>query len=213
MPTQMIHGKVRYTPARDMAHQWPVVVTHVAEQLQCRANKTLHKWLDSRGVTMDELGDGCEAYIRFLTAATDTARPSVMEAYKASGWLNTRFEVQVAYYFYLAHGMSGMSFLGIRDAVSLTPFPEGNLSAISVFMDGLLELNALTGCSGWLRWLAQRSIRVRNWVIKRYKKNHQLKQPIEGSMYSINVNGVPHGQRMGVSSGSGGETDDKAPLT
>ena len=117
MTLNMNVGDVRYSPARDVAYLWPSLLAAVADRLEDGPHPVLHRWLKKQGVTLDDLGAAAKAYCTYVNLCHKELDFSMVECLEASGWNKVKPEAQVAYLFYAGALLSGMFFVGIRDAI------------------------------------------------------------------------------------------------
>lgn len=110
---------VAYAPARDIAYLYPNVVQAMENMLYQQKFPVLKTWLQSEGVTEEELAKTVEAYCLFLNLAHKEPEETVEMCLERSGFTGMPAPAQVALMFYLGSIMTGTFFKGIRDITPL----------------------------------------------------------------------------------------------
>lgn len=157
-----------YAPARDIVYMIPRIVENVADSLEDERFPALHKFLKQSGVTPNDLGDACTAFIKFMQTAHENPSGRVYLALENSGWFDVKDEARIAYTFYVGSMMTGVMWSGIRDSSMLTD-------------DVLNDMNRLTGLAAkvqkalyrprWRRTLTRLWAKVKRWLILQLRES------------------------------------------
>jgi hypothetical protein len=116
-----------YNPNRDVAHNFPAIVKEVAGRLEDERWEAVTKYMKEQGANMDDLGAACEAFVNFVHGAVDEPNEKMGEVLHRVGWFKLPEAAQVAYMAYLGTVMSGVFFVGAREATIGGEGPCSNL--------------------------------------------------------------------------------------
>ena len=154
-----------YNVNRDLAHNFGTIAKIVAARLEDKAWPELAQIMEHHDVTMDELGEACQAYCLFLGSQMEVPEgekiPSAdMEALLTdAGWFKVRPAAQVAFMATLGTVVTGIHFAGIREATLAGEGPAMTLQDIAARGREVADFLALPR---WRRWVLRWRTRLRN---------------------------------------------------
>jgi hypothetical protein len=160
LQARMSEGDRRlYNPGRDVAHNFQEVMNLVAGRLEDEKWPELKEILDREEVDMDEVGEACGAYCRYITSAADEAKRelSMIDSMRASGFLDCKPAAQVAVLAMIGTCYAGIQFGGIREA---TIGGEGPLESIADVGKHAERLKNYVGKPRWRRKLSDLKRRI-----------------------------------------------------
>ncbi len=108
---------IPYAPARDIVYIMPDIARVAADRLEDRRFEAMHSWLDAEDITLDDLGEACGAFCRFMTTAHENPDESMDDVLKRAGWYDVKPPARVAWTFYTGAQLTGMFFNGVRNAL------------------------------------------------------------------------------------------------
>jgi len=139
-----------YNPSRDVAHNFKDVMNLVAARLEDEVWPELTSMLKRESVTMDDLGEACGAYCRYLASAVEDPNLSMQQSLDKAGFLNCKPAAQIAVMALIGSCYAGIQFGGVREA---TINGEGPLQAVSDLLKHAQHFQEHLGLSGWQRRL------------------------------------------------------------
>jgi len=137
-----------YNPARDVAHNFQEVMNLVAGRLEDYAWPELNEVLAREGITIDDLGEACGAYCRYLASAAQEPNVSMAEGLARSGFTQCEPAAQVAVMAMLGTCYSGIQHAGIREA---SVGGEGPMYTVADLIVHAERFQAHIGQSRWRR--------------------------------------------------------------
>jgi hypothetical protein len=105
-----------YNVNRDIAHNFGDVVREVAARLEDERWDALAAYLREHEITMDQLGEACAAFCKFVGGACDDPKENMEQVLRRCGWFDVPEEAQIALMAVLGTVLSGYFFAGVRDA-------------------------------------------------------------------------------------------------
>jgi hypothetical protein len=147
-----------YNVNRDVAHNFDAIIKAVATALEEARWDTLTGYAREKGVTDDDLGQGCACLINFVLGQLDK-KESMACALSRSGWLDLKPEVRVIIMAYMGKVVLGMNWAGVHET---TLGGDGPLLGYRR-----------------LRWYGQRCIKLMKlpwWRRKLYRLGYRLRQ-------------------------------------
>ena len=106
-----------YNVNRDVAHNFSFVVDEVAKRLENDDLwPELRAILKAQGVTQQHLGKACEGFMLFVASAVDNPKETMGACLRRSGYLDAPEAAQIAYMAMLGSVMSGLYWVGCREA-------------------------------------------------------------------------------------------------
>ncbi len=105
-----------YNTNRDIAHNFKGVVTTVAARLEDGTWPELSALLDREGITQDQLGDACQAFIKFMLTSVDVPEDDMLACLTKADWFKVSPTAQVAYLAVMGQVLAGYYFAGVREA-------------------------------------------------------------------------------------------------
>ena len=129
-----------YSPDRDVAHNFHVVIQHVAKRLEDSHWAELGDYLKINHITSDQMGEGIKAYILFVMTAVQDKHETPQDALTRVGWFRVPAPVQIAVMAYLGTVMTGMYFVGVREATLGAQGPCSDVSALATAADNIGRL-------------------------------------------------------------------------
>lgn len=154
-----------YNANRDVAHCFATAVTVVAARLEDAQWPAIEEYLKANGVSDDELGEACAAFIRFIQGSSDNPKEKMADVLCRAGWMDVHDVAQVAYMATLGTVMAGIFFHGVREA-TVTGF-EGPLAKLGDLQAAGSRASKLLSMPRWKRplvKLAAASRRIANAV-------------------------------------------------
>ena len=151
--TMHMLGEVRYAPSRDIVYLLPDIMANVADRLEDEHFSELHsllkkkRWFRRKGITMDDLGEACKAYITFMKTGHEDPDKNIDDVLRDAGWYKVKPEARIAYTYYVGAMMSGTFFRGIRD---VTPERGETISQVKD-LRAAAEQMELVCRLGWFR--------------------------------------------------------------
>lgn len=137
-----------YNPARDVAHNFQEVMNLVASRLEDFAWPELNAVLEREGITLDDLGEACGTYCRYLASAAQEPNVSMAESLARSGFMGCKPAAQVAVMAMLGTCYAGIQHAGIREA---SVGGEGPLYTLADLIVHAEKFRAQLGQSWWRR--------------------------------------------------------------
>lgn len=155
MSLNLMVGEVKYSPARDIAYLWPNLLSTVADRLEDEQEPTLHEWLKSQGITMDDLGEAAGAYCKYINLCHSDLDSNMTECLEKSGWFEVKSEARIAYLYYAGALLAGTFFKGIREALPA----EGDWKppVLDELDKAARQFEAYVSAPPWKRWLCRKS--------------------------------------------------------
>ena len=105
-----------YNVYRDIGHNFADVMREVAARLEDERWAELREVLVRDDITMDDLGEACQALCLFVTIAVEKPEESMGEVLSRSGWHAILPPAQIAVTAILGTVMMGYYFSGVREA-------------------------------------------------------------------------------------------------
>jgi hypothetical protein len=105
-----------YNPNRDVAHNFKQVVELVAGRLEDGRWAPVTDYMTATGMTDEQLGLACEAFVKFVASATEHKDEAMGACMDRTGWFAVPEPAQVAYMAYLGTIMAGIFWRGAREA-------------------------------------------------------------------------------------------------
>ena len=105
-----------YNVNRDLAHNYKQILELVAARLEDGTWKELDGILKENDVTMDDLGEACAAFCRYVASATTEKKASMFEGLEQAGWFECKPLAQAAYLAVTGTVVAGIAHRGIREA-------------------------------------------------------------------------------------------------
>lgn len=137
-----------YNPARDVAHNFQEVMNLVAGRLEDHAWPELDGLLTRENINLDDLGEACGAYCRYLASAIHEPTLPMGEALIKSGFLACKPAAQVAVMAMIGTCYAGIQHAGIREA---SVGGEGPLYTVENLLVHAERFRAQLGRSYWQR--------------------------------------------------------------
>ena len=117
LQARMSEGDPRlYNASRDVAHNFQQVMELVASRIEDGSWPELDKHLKEQGVTMDELGDACGSYVKYVGLSVESKETTMLSALTKSGWFECKPLAQMAVLALIGTVMAGIHFKGCREA-------------------------------------------------------------------------------------------------
>lgn len=110
------HDPRLYNVNRDLAHNYKRILEVVAARLEDGAWKELDDHLKDNGVTMDDLGEACGAFCRYVASGAVDKNSDMLEGLTNAGWFECKPLAQAAYLAVMGTVVAGMAHRGIREA-------------------------------------------------------------------------------------------------
>ena len=110
------HDSRMYNVNRDLAHNYKRILEVVAARLEDGTWEELDVHLKENDVTMDDLGEACAAFCRYVASATTDKKSSMFEGLTNAGWFECKPLAQAAYLAVVGTVVAGMAHRGIREA-------------------------------------------------------------------------------------------------
>lgn len=153
LQARMSEGDKRlYNPSRDVAHNFKEVLSLVAARLEDCAWPELSEILKRENVDMDDLGEACAAYCRYVASATENPTEPMQVCMSNSGFFEAKPAAQVAVLAMIGTCYAGIQHSGIRDA---TLGGEGPMASVSDLLEDADRLLMFHGRSKLGRKLAK----------------------------------------------------------
>lgn len=105
-----------YNVNRDLAHNFPFIAQEVAGRLEDGRWPFLVELAKANGVTMDDLGEVCQAACKFVVGTADAPAESMAAALIRSGWTEQKDAAQAAYCATVGAVVLGIWWQGAREA-------------------------------------------------------------------------------------------------
>ena len=105
-----------YNVNRDLAHNYKQILEMVAARLEDGTWPELDAILKENDVTMDDLGEACAAFCRYVASATTEKKATMFEGLDSSGWFECKPLAQAAYLAVMGTVVAGIAHRGIREA-------------------------------------------------------------------------------------------------
>jgi hypothetical protein len=119
-----------YNPNRDVAHNFNFVARTVAASLEDGTWPELAELLKSHNITMEQLGEACAAYCRYLSMAVTEPLLPVHRALEHSGFLACPPMAQVALMATIGQVFTGIQHVGVREATISGDGPVMNMGEL-----------------------------------------------------------------------------------
>lgn len=151
LQARMSEGDARlYNPSRDVAHNFKEVMELVAGRLEDEKWPELAELLAREKVSMDDLGNACAAYCRYVASAADpdSVRKPMQVSLLESGFFECHPTAQVAVLAMIGTCYAGIQHVGIREA---TINGEGPLATVGELAQQAKRLQRFMGLPRWLR--------------------------------------------------------------
>jgi|TARA_R110000824_G_scaffold82768_15_gene207522 hypothetical protein len=110
------HDPRLYNVNRDLAHNYKRILEVVAARLEDGSWVELDAHLKENGVTMDELGEACAAFCRYVASAATDKKSDMFDGLTKAGWFECEPLAQAAYLAVMGTVVAGMAHRGIREA-------------------------------------------------------------------------------------------------
>jgi len=110
------HDPRMYNVNRDLAHNYKRILEMVAARLEDGSWAELDAHLKKNDVTMEDLGEACAAFCRYVGSATVDKKSDMLEGLTKAGWFDCKPLAQVAYLSVMGTVVAGMAHRGIREA-------------------------------------------------------------------------------------------------
>ena len=150
MANLQILGEVKYSPTRDFVYLYPAVIqTAIESAIEKKPWPDLQLWIEEHEISDDEISEGFNAYIRFISSAPESHGKTLTQAFEESGWLSLRWQVRVVVMFYLSYVLSGTVFKGVRAAVD----EEHTVPTLPSMIEAGRELDEYVRLPAWKKWL------------------------------------------------------------
>lgn len=149
-----------YAPARDLTYFFPDLCKRVAKSLHEQQFPDLHRWLDSQGVTSDDLGEACRAFCEYLVTSHEVPAECPNDVLERAGWFKVKPEAQIAYMYYVGTTMAGYFFKGIRDVQELGRDAPASLKQLRTYGK---YARMVMSMPPWRRWLYLRTRSFARW--------------------------------------------------
>jgi hypothetical protein len=135
----------------------------VAGRLEDEKWPELAEVLKRESVSMDDLGEACGAYCRYVASAADESKRdlSMIESMRASGFLDCKPAAQIAVLAMIGVCYAGIQFGGVREA---TVGGEGPLETIAEVAHHAERLKNYIGKPRWRRKLTDFRQRIVNAI-------------------------------------------------
>lgn len=139
-----------YNPSRDVAHNFKDVMNLVAARLEDEVWPELTALLKREAVTMDDLGEACGSYCRYLASAVEEPNLPMQQSLDKAGFLNCKPAAQIAVMALIGSCYAGIQFAGVREA---TINGEGPLQSVGDLLQHAQHFQEHLGLSRWQRKL------------------------------------------------------------
>jgi len=150
-----------YNPSRDVAHNFQKVMELVAGRLEDHAWPELDEVLRREGITLDDLGEACGAYCRYLSLAVTAPELTMHAGLELSQFFDCKPAAQVAILAMIGTCYAGIQFGGIREA---TIGGKGPLETVSDVLKHAEEFQAYSGVPRWRRKLMRAKARIKQAI-------------------------------------------------
>jgi len=105
-----------YNINRDLAHNYKDILELVAARLEDGTWDELDAHLADNQVTMDDLGEACASFCRYVGSAATDKEATMHEGMEAAGWFECKPLAQAAYLAVMGTVVAGIAHRGIREA-------------------------------------------------------------------------------------------------
>jgi len=105
-----------YNVNRDVAHNFGFVITEMFKAVLEERWPALTNLAKEKGVTKEQLGEGCNALVKFVGVQADDPNESMAACLARCGWLDFPEHVRVILMAYLGLVTLGIHFHGVREA-------------------------------------------------------------------------------------------------
>jgi hypothetical protein len=105
-----------YNVNRDVAHNFERVAQLVAGRLEDELWPELSDILKREGVNQEDLGEACQAFIKFVATGFEDPKADMAMALDRCGWMKVKPGAQVAVMACLGTVIIGMHHAGVREA-------------------------------------------------------------------------------------------------
>lgn len=150
-----------YNPSRDVAHNFQQVMRLVADRMEDHSWAELDEVLAREGITMDDLGEACGAYICYLTNAAHAPDLPMEKSLEQCGFFNAKPAAQVAVLALIGTCYAGIHHVGIREA---TVGGEGPLQTVDELLVYAQRFRDYAGMSRTRRRWERLKRRIRTMV-------------------------------------------------
>lgn len=143
-----------YSPARDIAYLHRDVALDVAKRLDQHLFPPLHAWLETAGVTDNDLFLANEAYTKYLLYIPENPNEQIVDVLQRAGWFDVKPEAQIAYMFYVGQAVSGSFFPALRDVLKAEDEPPIRIKQLVTAGRRLKLIMSMSRWTRfWYRWL------------------------------------------------------------
>lgn len=147
-----------YNPSRDIAHNFLQAAEAVAGRLEDHVWPELDALLEREGVTMDDLGEACDCYLKYLIQSKAEPTRSMKQSLQDSGWFACKDLAQIALLAHYGAYYAGVAFAGLREA---TLASEGPLMTVEDLTKSTEQLYQFLGTPHWKRWLMRQQSKLK----------------------------------------------------
>ena len=105
-----------YNPSRDIAHNFKSVMELVADRMEDGTWPELNKHLKDNEITMDDLGEACGAYCKYVGLSVESKETTMKSALTDAGWFECKPLAQMAVLSLMGTVIAGIHFKGVREA-------------------------------------------------------------------------------------------------
>jgi hypothetical protein len=150
------HDPRLYNVNRDLAHNYKYVLELVAARLEDGTWKELDALLEQNDVSMDDLGEACAAFCRYVGSATTDKESNVEEGLRNAGWFECKVGAQAGYLAVLGTVIAGMAHRGIREATLDEEGPALKVGDLTEAGDRCLAALRMSKFKRrWLKWTSR----------------------------------------------------------
>lgn len=156
-----------YNVNRDVAHCFKSVMEEVSGRLEDGRWACVEALLKEKGVTLDRLGEACEAACRFVAGAVDVKKESMGACLARTGWAGLPDMAQVALCAHLGAVMLGYFWVGAHEATIQGVGPCNDMADLR---EAGRRAHGLLTMPRWRRWWWRLTTRLgRAWSALRGK--------------------------------------------
>lgn len=150
-----------YNVNRDIAHCFGDIMREVAARLEDERWKALADLLKEQGVTMEQLGEACKAYLLFVVSSVDDPKERMSSALSRCGWHDLPEITHIALMAIMGTVITGYFWAGARE---VTLDGEGPVNQLQDLREAGREAHRVLTMSRFGRWWHRRMARIRRII-------------------------------------------------
>jgi len=159
LQARMSEGDKRlYNPSRDVAHNFKEVLSLVASRLEDEKWPELAELLHRENVSMDDLGEACACYCRYVAYGAEDPKKPMQESLIDCGFFKCKPAAQIAVMAMIGVCYAGIQHVGIREATIGNEGPLLSVKELTQVADNLLKF---TGKSRLMKFLFSFKMKVK----------------------------------------------------